>query len=692
MENSAKKSENANKNWGLFSEALDAGFGAKYLREIDPELCPEILDRYISSSIENRNKKSIHIEDIYTSFEDYFDILDGFLRRDFASIRNVSFDRYILRNRLADGGFGIVFEALHEKLNDYRAVKVAKQEASHTPTNEIAAREALHLSMIKHPNVIAILDCFTWRSFHFIVTERVHGQNFEEIVIEGGCLDLEVFLPIALQCLNGLNAIHSVGLIHRDIKPTNLMRDDQGTIKFIDFGSSLIANNSQPGRLTEAVQKMTTVACKAPESMINSKNDIYSLGATFHYLLSGQYFDDNRNPPRLSLAHNELEQQIHDAVFSMLSPDMVLRPSLEDLIVSFASFSKQLDAVKSPISSVPRSVSKTRRTLIRGELFDDFVDATFLFQQEVKDDVTRIKRVIKEGSLMPSQFLYGSERGTLRWLDLCSDPHYEVFQDSARFIEQRRHAILESCGSEFLASLPDYISLGPGNGQKDKSLISSLVSHAKGRKSFYYPLDISLMMLSRAVQTIASEKTNRSMICIKAVRSDFRDLNVLLPVFDFRPEPNLFVLLGNTLGNMSNEGEFLQQLYSAMSEQDRAIIEVRLISDDTNSPGGSQSKRMSFNFTPLESVGVLFDESRLSFKIAKNLSVINEAKTIVGEYADFEMDGEHIEKSTLTYIHHYNKDEFRKALEKSFKFKVEQDFYSDRNVLFVISKSNSAAR
>ena len=182
------------------------------------------------------------------------------------------------------------------------------------------------------------------------------------------------------------------------------------------------------------------------------------------------------------------------------------------------------------------------------------------------------------------------------------------------------------------------------------------------------------------------------MICIKAVRSDFRDLNVLLPVFDFRPEPNLFVLLGNTLGNMSNEGEFLQQLYSAMSEQDRAIIEVRLISDDTNSPGGSQSKRMSFNFTPLESVGVLFDESRLSFKIAKNLSVINEAKTIVGEYADFEMDGEHIEKSTLTYIHHYNKDEFRKALEKSFKFKVEQDFYSDRNVLFVISKSNSAAR
>ncbi|MCX6851310.1 MAG: L-histidine N(alpha)-methyltransferase [Verrucomicrobia bacterium] len=324
--------------------------------------------------------------------------------------------------------------------------------------------------------------------------------------------------------------------------------------------------------------------------------------------------------------------------------------------------------------------------LMRGEVFDDFVDATFLLQTDTHDDASKIKRVIREGALMPSQFLYGSERGALRWLELCNDPHYEVFHDSARFIEQNKDGILEACGADFLRSGPDYVSLGPGNAQKDKSLITSLIGHARDSRAFYYPLDISILMLSRAVQTIASETQTRSLLRIKAIRSDFRDLKVLLPVFDFRDEPNLFALLGNTLGNMSNEGEFLRQLHSAMSERDRAIVEVRLVADGIESPGGSLSKRKSFNFTPLETVGVKLDESKLSFRKAQNLSVVHETQTLVGEYRDFELDGQSVALSALTYIHHYKKEQFRKALETSFGFKVEQDFPSERNVLFVLSK------
>jgi len=328
------------------------------------------------------------------------------------------------------------------------------------------------------------------------------------------------------------------------------------------------------------------------------------------------------------------------------------------------------------------------RILGRGAIIGHLVDATFLLQPE-GDDAKIAKDAIREGEIIPNWLFYSSDLGALSWVNLCNDPDYDVFQDSATFINSNKNNILEACGRDFLRCSPDYISLGPGNGYKDKFLLNALLGFEKAADLFYYPIDISLFMLSRAIQTLIAEPDIADVIKIKAVRSHFDKINSLKPVFDFRDEPNLYVFLGNTLGNMVNESHFLLKLRHAMSDEDRAIIEVRLKTEHNDRPGGATHLREEFTFTPLKLAGIKPDRRKLVFSTQRGFSVVPNATTIVGEYHDFYLDRQKIESAKLSCIHHYGCDDLRSFFEHK-GFKVIQDFKNEKTALFVLSKSDKS--
>jgi hypothetical protein len=334
---------------------------------------------------------------------------------------------------------------------------------------------------------------------------------------------------------------------------------------------------------------------------------------------------------------------------------------------------------------VPNSAART--ILARGEILSELVDAAFLVQSGGMDDLEQIRRHVRVGTYLTSRFLYSSDRGASRWLELCSDPEYTTYASSKGFIDANRDRILDACGHEFLRTSPDYVSLGPGNGRKDKSLLSALLRRTS-EPVYYYPLDISLLMLSRATQTMAMDRELRSRLKIKAIYSDFSDLQLLLPVFDFRNAPNLFVFLGNTLGNMQHEEEFLGKLHSAMRAGDVLILEVRLTCGEDNVAGGADELRWRFNFTPLETIGVPYDHRKVKFRVISNASHIPGTRTVVGEYLEHQLPGsDEIYTTRLTYIHHYQSSEIASAL-RARGFDIKGQFSNDRTAIFVLAKKS----
>ncbi len=213
----------------------------------------------------------------------------------------------------------------------------------------------------------------------------------------------------------------------------------------------------------------------------------------------------------------------------------------------------------------------------------------------------------------------------------------------------------------------DYVSLGPGDGKKD----SHLVSHWLKAKSdiIYYPYDISVGLVSRAIRRVRNKATSKStgQLHIKAVFADFDHLAKVGEVLGHRPSPNVVALLGNSLGNIEREHEFLRDLKAQMSDQDILVLEVRLKSEDGQPPelvdSGATAKH--FDFGALEHyLGQTFEPGRITVGEAKRkISSVSNTRTTVVGYEEIRFRGETYDEIKLIYIHEYTKDDFVKAVE-----------------------------
>ena len=199
-------------------------------------------------------------------------------------------DRYRLGERLAAGGMGSVYRAVDETLGRQVAVKALRRELADDPTFlERFRREARAAAALSHPGVAAIYDYGEVEGQPFIVMELVEGENLAERVAAGGPLPWQEAFAIGEQVAAALAAAHAHGLVHRDVKPANIMLGRDGRAKVTDFG---IAQAAQAATLTRTGMVLGSANYVAPEQAkgghVGPAADLYSLGCVLFEAVTGE--------------------------------------------------------------------------------------------------------------------------------------------------------------------------------------------------------------------------------------------------------------------------------------------------------------------------------------------------------------------------------------------------------------------
>lgn len=202
--------------------------------------------------------------------------------------------RYKLLGHIGTGGMSSVYLAEHTRMHDLRAIKVLPRRRVDDATYLARFQlEAKAIASLNHPNIVRAFDIDNEGDLHYIVMEYVDGDDLQAIIRREGPMEVVRAMGYIRQAANGLQHSHDTGLIHRDVKPANLLVDSQERIKLLDLGLALFTVDSEES-LTVANNEnvLGTADYLAPEQALNSHKvdhrvDIYGLGCTLYFLLTG---------------------------------------------------------------------------------------------------------------------------------------------------------------------------------------------------------------------------------------------------------------------------------------------------------------------------------------------------------------------------------------------------------------------
>jgi serine/threonine protein kinase len=218
--------------------------------------------------------------------------------------------RYRILQLLGAGGMGRVYLAEHRVMERLVALKVIKRSLTDEPAAvERFHREVKAAARLTHPNIVAAHDAERAGDLHFLVMEYVEGADLAAWVAQHGPLPPTEACEYIRQAAHGLAHAHERGMIHRDVKPANLMRTSDGRIKILDFGLARFGRDAAAG-LTNTGAVMGTPDYIAPEQAMDSRAvdhrvDIYSLGCTLYFLLTGRPPYDGGSAMEKLFAHIE---------------------------------------------------------------------------------------------------------------------------------------------------------------------------------------------------------------------------------------------------------------------------------------------------------------------------------------------------------------------------------------------------
>ncbi|MBQ1493299.1 MAG: Stk1 family PASTA domain-containing Ser/Thr kinase, partial [Blautia sp.] len=216
-------------------------------------------------------------------------------------------ERYEIAGKIGAGGMADVYKAKDHKLNRYVAVKVLKaefrQDASFVKKFRSEAQAAAGLT---HPNIVSVFDVGDDDGVYYIVMELIEGITLKEYILKKGKLSVKEATSIAIQVCMGLEAAHNHGIVHRDVKPQNIIISNDGKVKVTDFGIARAASSN-----TISSNVMGSVHYSSPEQVrggySDEKSDIYSLGITLYEMVTGQVPFDGDTTVAIAIKHLQEE-------------------------------------------------------------------------------------------------------------------------------------------------------------------------------------------------------------------------------------------------------------------------------------------------------------------------------------------------------------------------------------------------
>ena len=260
--------------------------------------------------------------------------------------------RYAIESLVGRGGMGRVYKARHRMMDRVVAVKVIHREwVQRQEAIDRFRREVKTAASLNHRNIVSAYDAEQVQDLHILVMEYVDGVDLAQTVKRGGPLPVSVACDYILQAAEGLQHAHDLGMVHRDIKPHNLIVTRGKVVKILDFGlASLVSqavedealSPTADGSLTLVGAVMGTPDFISPEQSqdarsVDGRSDIYSLGMTLHFLLAGRVpFEVNsvaeklvrhasEDPTPLTSIRNDVPQELADVVERMIAKDPTAR-------------------------------------------------------------------------------------------------------------------------------------------------------------------------------------------------------------------------------------------------------------------------------------------------------------------------------------------------------------------------------
>lgn len=231
-------------------------------------------------------------------------------------VQNQAYSPYEILGQLSCSKTGSVFKARHQTTGQIVALKVLSPMALGSPQFvERFHRKAQILTKICHPNVVHALETGQREGSLFLIMEFVDGVDLRSIIKQQNLLTVRQAVDYTLQAASGLAAIHALGICHRNIKPSNLLIDGNGTIKIVGMGMAHVESGAGLGsedvRLTMPGQVMGTYDFMAPEQALDSgtvdpRADIYGLGCTLYAMLTGRAPYPGKTPIEQVMAHREM--------------------------------------------------------------------------------------------------------------------------------------------------------------------------------------------------------------------------------------------------------------------------------------------------------------------------------------------------------------------------------------------------
>lgn len=281
--------------------------------------------------------------------------------------------RFRIVEELGRGAMGVVYRAVDPLLERTVAIKTIPldlPEAERAEFEERFQREAKSAGQLSHPNIVTIYDVGETEDAAYIAMEYLHGQSLKDILDQHGSLPLDLALDTAIQMIDALAFAHEHGIVHRDVKPGNvIVLEDRGAIKLTDFG---IAHINAAQSETRAGVLVGSPRYMAPEQItgkpVDGRTDVFSTGVVLYEMLTGQapftapdlhmllYRIVNETPPSVSRLRPGVPVEIDRLLARCLAKQPNLRPaSARELYLELKKVAA-LDVVKQPVGIGPKSL------------------------------------------------------------------------------------------------------------------------------------------------------------------------------------------------------------------------------------------------------------------------------------------------------------------------------------------------